>query len=102
MKNVEYTVEAKDMVGTIRSTQYRYIGKEAKYIEGGAYVDIEDISEYNLKALYDVYRKEKGIVSLEKIQAISERYAIGKGRFLFSLAGGNTPLLDIEMGIRVL
>lgn len=66
------------MVGIICGTQYRNIGKEAQYIECGACVDVEDINEYNLKALYDVYRKENGIVSLETIQAIPECYAIGK------------------------
>lgn len=71
-------------------------------MECGVYVDVEDISEYNLKALYDVYSKEKVIVSLEKIQAISKRYAIGKGRFLFFLAVVNIYLLAIQMGIRVL
>ena len=76
--DVEYIVEEKEMVGTIRGTQYHYVGKEAKCAECGAYVDVEEISEANLKALYDVYRKENGIVSLEKIQAIPERYAIGK------------------------
>jgi hypothetical protein len=32
-------------------------------------------------ALYDVYCKENGIISIEKIQAIPEKYAIGN-RFL--------------------
>ena len=60
--DVEYIVEEKEMVGTIRGTQYHYVGKEAKCAECGAYVDVEEISEANLKALYDVYRQENGIV----------------------------------------
>lgn len=84
--DVAYNVEEKEMTGTIRGIEYHYIGKEAKCANCGAYVDIEDISESNLKALYDVYRKENGIVSLEKIQAIPERYAIGK-RPLSTLLG---------------
>ena len=76
--DVEYIVEEKGMAGTIRGNQYRYVGKEAKCAECGAYVYVEEISDANLKALYDVYREANGIVALEKIQAIPERYAIGK------------------------
>lgn len=75
---VSYTVEEKEMTGTIRGVQYHYVGREAKCANCGAYVDVEEISGSNLKALYDVYRKENGIVSLEKIRAIPERYDIGK------------------------
>lgn len=84
--DVAYNVEEKEMVGTIRGAEYHYVGKEAKCANCGAYVDVEEISMTNLKALYDVYRKENGIVSLEKIQAIPERYAIGK-RPLSTLLG---------------
>lgn len=84
--DVAYNVEEKEMTGTIRGIEYHYIGKEAKCANCGAYVDIEDISASNLKALYDVYRRENGIVSLEKIQAIPKRYAIGK-RPLSTLLG---------------
>ena len=73
---VSYTVEEKEMAGTIRGVQYHYVGREAKCANCGAYVDVEEISGSNLKALYDVYRKENGIVSLEKIRAIPERYAV--------------------------
>lgn len=34
--------------------------------------------DYNLKALYDVYRTANGIIPLEHIMAIPEKYAIGK------------------------
>lgn len=84
--DVAYNIEEKEMVGTIRGVEYHYVGKEAKCANCGAYVDVEEISMTNLKALYDVYRKANGIVSLEKIQAIPERYAIGK-RPLSTLLG---------------
>jgi len=84
--DVAYNVEEKEMVGTIRGVEYHYVGREAKCANCGAYVDVEEISMTNLKALYDVYRQENGIVSLEKIRAIPERYAIGK-RPLSTLLG---------------
>lgn len=83
---VPYTIEQKELTGTIRGVQYHYVGEEAKCAHCGAYVDVEAISESNLKALYDVYRQENGIVSLEKIRAIPARYAIGK-RPLSTLLG---------------
>ena len=76
--DVKYTVEEKELIGTIRGAQYHYVGKEATCANCKAYVDVEEISQSNLKALYDAYRAQNGIVSLEKIKAIPERYAIGK------------------------
>ena len=75
---VSYIVKKKQMTGTIRGIQYHYIGKEAKCANCGAYVDVEKISKSNLKALYNVYRKENNIISLEKIRAIPKRYNIDK------------------------
>ena len=101
--DVAYNVEEKEMTGTIRGIKYHYIGKEAKCANCGAYVDIEEISESNLKALYDVYRKENGIVSLEKIQAIPERYAIGKRPLSILLGWGEhtfTRYADGDMPTR--
>lgn len=76
--DIDYIVEEKEMVGTIRGGKYHYLGKEARCSKCGAYVYVEELSEYNLKKLYEVYREENGIVSLEKIQAIPKRYSIGK------------------------
>lgn len=76
--DVEYTVEEKDLIGKIRGEEYHYVGKEARCIHCNSAVDVDDISAENLKSLYDVYRKTHGIVSLEKIQAIPDKYAIGK------------------------
>lgn len=76
--DVKYTIKEKTMIGTIRGREYQYVGKEAKCSKCGAYVDVNEISEANLKALYDVYRKENNIVSLEVINTLCERYAIGK------------------------
>ena len=46
--------------------------------ECGAFVDVPEISDANLDALYDVYRKENGIVPLDVVCAIPEKYDIGK------------------------
>ncbi len=84
--DVDYIVTQKEMVGTIRGKEYQYIGLEATCANCGAHVYVEEIVDSNLKALYEVYRKENGIISLEKVQAIPKRYSIGK-RPLSNLLG---------------
>jgi len=66
------------MVGTIKDKTYHYVGKEAHCADCGAELFIPEFSDYNLRALYDVFRKENGIISLEQIREITEKYAIGK------------------------
>ncbi len=43
-----------------------------------AEIYIPEIDDFNLKALYDTYRKENNIISLEKIIEIPKLYDIGK------------------------
>lgn len=75
---VEYTVMEVPMAGTIKGVEYNYTGKEARCINCNARVYVPGINDFNLKELYDLYRQENGIVSLEVIRAIPEKYDIGK------------------------
>lgn len=76
--DVEYTITEVPMIGKIKGNKYSYTGKEARCDRCHAKVYIPEINDSNLKALYDVYRKENGIVSLDVILAIPKKYAIGK------------------------
>lgn len=76
--DVEFTVTNTHMEGTIKGEKYRYLGKVAHCIDCNSEIYVEEISDYNLKMLYDKYREKHGIVSLEKILEIPEKYAIGK------------------------
>ena len=76
--DVEYTVAEVSLVGTIKGVEYHYMGREARCTACNARVYVPEINDYNLEALYDVYRKENGIVSLNIIRAIPKKYAIGK------------------------
>ena len=76
--DVEYAVTEVPMVGKIRGIEYHYIGKEARCIGCNTQIYVPEINDSNLKALYDVYRQENGIVSLEVILEIPKKYAIGK------------------------
>jgi len=76
--DVDYSVFSARLSGKIKGKEYVYNGKETYCANCGAPVYVPEISDYNLKALYDSYRKENGIISLDMIQAIPKKYAIGK------------------------
>jgi putative zinc finger/helix-turn-helix YgiT family protein len=86
--DVTYTVDKKLMEGTIKGEIYSYLGETAKCNDCNSEIYVEEINDYNLKALYDKYREKQGIISLDKILKISEKYAIGKRPFSLLLGWG--------------
>lgn len=73
-----FTVIEKQMEGMIKGEGYSYLGKEAYCVNCGSEIYVDEINDFNLKALYDQYRERNDIVPLEMILAIPEKYAIGK------------------------
>ena len=76
--DVNYIIEETQMVGTIKGEIYRYRGKVAHCVDCQCEIYVAEVHDYNLKALYDEYRKQNDIISLEHIREICEKYAIGK------------------------
>lgn len=76
--DVNYIETSIPMVGTIKEKEYHYVGREARCADCGSHIFIPELSDFNLRALYDVYRKENGIIPLDQIREIPEKYAIGK------------------------
>ena len=76
--DVEYTTASVPMVGRIKGKEYQYIGSEARCMDCGSLLYVPELSDANLRSLYDVFRQENGIIPLEIIRAIPEKYAIGK------------------------
>ncbi len=76
--DVTFIVKNEQMEGTIKGEKYTYLGKTAHCIDCNSEIYVEEINDYNLKALYDKYREKQGIVSLDTVLKISEKYAIGK------------------------
>lgn len=76
--DVTFTVTDKQMEGTIKGEGYTYLGKVAHCVDCGSEIYVDEINDYNLKALYDEYREKNKIISLDTILKISEKYAIGK------------------------
>ena len=73
-----YRISSVPMAGRLKDEVYTYTGQEARCRACGARVQAAEIDEANLRVLYDLYRKAKGIISLEQVRALPERYAIGK------------------------
>ena len=66
-RDVEYTVTEMPMTGTIKGIEYNYIGKEARCISCNTRVYVQEINDSSLKALYDLYCKENGIIPSDNI-----------------------------------
>lgn len=77
-QDVKFSVKEKLDSAELKGEVYEFTSKIANCDECGAEVYVPEIEDENLKALYDAYRQKHGIISLEDIQAIPERYNIGK------------------------
>lgn len=77
-QDVKFSVKEKVDSAELKGDVYEFTSKTAYCDECGAEVYVPEIEDENLKALYDAYRQKHGIISLEDIQAIPEKYNIGK------------------------
>ena len=77
-RDVGFVVETMPLSGKLRDENYEYEGKKAICEECGNEVYVAEIEDENLKSLYDAYRLKHGIISLEKILEIPQKYNIGK------------------------
>ena len=82
---VNYTVKATEVNKNIKGQKYSFIGKNATCNICNHSVAIESISDYNLKLLDNLYRKENKLISIEDIQSILDKYNIGKLTLSLSL-----------------
>ncbi len=76
--DVAYTAVCVPMTETLKGKEYHYIGKEARCAVCGAPVYVPEIMDANLQELYRIFRKETGIISLDMLREIPEKYDIGK------------------------
>nr|WP_075574379.1 type II toxin-antitoxin system antitoxin SocA domain-containing protein [Ezakiella massiliensis] len=75
---VDYKIINEDMNQNLKGKDYFFSGKRAFCQSCGNELYPDEVSEYNLKTLYDVYRKENSIISHEDIKNLPEMYDIGK------------------------
>lgn len=77
-RDVIFTVEPVTLSGTLKGESYEYPGQKAICCDCASELYVHEVEDDNLKSLYDAYRAKNGIISLEKILAIPDRYGIGK------------------------
>lgn len=73
-----YNIVERKMERTLKGVPYSFIGKEAICPDCGTEVMTSETSEFNNKKLYDEYRKEHDLISLEEILSIPNKYHVSK------------------------
>lgn len=77
-KDVLYTEKEESMSAELKGETYNYAGKTATCDECSNEIYVSEVNDYNLKRLYNEFRKQHNIISLEKILEIPQKYNIGK------------------------
>ena len=77
-KDVLYTEKEQCMSAELKGETYNYYGKIATCDECKNGIFVNEINDYNLQQLYNAFRKQHNIISLEKILEIPRKYSIGK------------------------
>jgi len=101
--DVSFSIEKKELEGTIKGVKYLYHGEEAYCAECKANVYVAEVNDFNLNALYNVYREKNSIISLDTILAIPQKYDIGKRPLSLLLGWGELTFscyLDAGMLLR--
>lgn len=73
-----YTVTEKVMKGSIKGESYEFSGKKTTCDRCSSLVFVSELNDENLESLYKVYREKRGLISLEKVREIPDKYKIGK------------------------
>ena len=76
--DVLYIEKDEIIEANLKGEIYRYAGKRAVCKECNSEVFVSNINDYNLKNLYNEFRKQNNIISLEHILEIPKKYNIGK------------------------
>lgn len=77
-KDVLYIEKEEYMSAELKGETYKYCGKTAICDECSNEIFVSEINDYNLRQLYNEFRKQNNIISLDKILEISPKYNIGK------------------------
>jgi putative zinc finger/helix-turn-helix YgiT family protein len=86
MSESEYRIHKTKKISILKGEEIIYRAKEASCDICGNEIFVSDIFDYNMKNLYDEYRKNNNIISSVEIKRIMVKYAIGK-EALSSLLG---------------
>jgi putative zinc finger/helix-turn-helix YgiT family protein len=77
-EEVPFTVQEAQITENFKGETYTYQGQEAICSSCGREIYVGEVDDANQERLYAEYRRANGIISLARIIAIPEKYAIGK------------------------
>lgn len=77
-KDVGYSEKKEYMSAELKGETYSYSGKTATCDKCYNEIYVSEVNDYNLIQLYNEFRKQNNIISLEKIIEIPQKYNIGK------------------------
>lgn len=77
-KDVSYYEKDETITGELKGVKYTYSGKKAVSEDCSHEVFSHDVNDYNLKQLYNEFRRKNHIISLAKTLEIPQKYNIGK------------------------
>ncbi len=77
-KDVTYFEKSETITSELKGAKYTFVGKKAVSEECSHELFSHDVNDYNLKQLYNEYRRQNNIISLAKILEIPQKYNIGK------------------------
>jgi len=83
-----YTIEAKESKTVLKGETYHFTEQKAVCENCGNEIYVAELADENLKSVYDAYRTEKDLISLEQIREIPEKYNIGKRPLSLALGWG--------------
>ena len=86
---IEYNIEEKEVTEELKGKEYTYIAEVTTCPICGEEVYVGEIDDRNMKKLYDEYRKEEGILSVDEIREIQEMYGISKKKLSKVLGWGD-------------
>ena len=76
MNENEYDVHKENKISILKDEEISYMAKEAVCNNCGNEIFVSDICDYNLKTLYDEYRKKHNIIKVIELKNITIKYCI--------------------------
>ena len=76
MNENEYDVHKENKISILKDEEISYMAKEAVCNNCGNEIFVSDICDYNLKNLYDEYRKKHNIIKVIELKNITIKYCI--------------------------
>lgn len=97
--DVNFVVTSVQMVGTIKDKAYHYVGKAVHCADCGSELFAPKFSDFNLRALYDVFRKKTVSSPLHRFGKYRRNMQSENGLFLYFSDGGSKLFPDTRMAI---